>query len=88
MDVGDRQLMGQIVDVLHALLHLGQLLLKQLRDRAIHTGTPGEEDRGDQKMQRSLNREILHGSVCEPVKSLLSRCWYYGVLFASVCPIV
>lgn len=35
MDVGDRQLMGQIVDVLHALLHLGQLLLKQLRQRTI-----------------------------------------------------
>lgn len=49
MDVGDCQLMGQIVDVLHALLHLGQLLLKQLPERAIRTGTPGEKDRGDQK---------------------------------------
>lgn len=28
MDIGDRQLVGQIIDVLHALLHLGQLLLK------------------------------------------------------------
>lgn len=31
MDVRDGQLVGQIIDVLHALLHLGQLLLKQLR---------------------------------------------------------
>lgn len=31
MDVSDCQLVGQIIDVLHALLHLGQLLLKQLR---------------------------------------------------------
>ena len=28
MDIGDGQLVGQIIDVLHALLHLGQLLLK------------------------------------------------------------
>lgn len=28
MDIRDRQLVGQIIDVLHALLHLGQLLLK------------------------------------------------------------
>lgn len=28
MDIGDRQLVGKIVDVLHALLHLGQLLLE------------------------------------------------------------
>lgn len=49
MDVGDCQLMGQIVDVLHALLHLGQLLLKQLREKAVRAGTPGEKDRGDQK---------------------------------------
>lgn len=31
MDVRDCQLVGQIIDVLHALLHLGQLLLKQLQ---------------------------------------------------------
>lgn len=31
MDVGDGQLVGQIIDVLHALLHLGQLLFKQLQ---------------------------------------------------------
>lgn len=28
MDIGDRQLVGQIIDVLHAFLHLGKLLLK------------------------------------------------------------
>lgn len=28
MDIGDGQLVGKIIDVLHALLHLRQLLLK------------------------------------------------------------
>lgn len=31
MDIRDGQLVGQIIDVLHALLHLGQLLFKQLQ---------------------------------------------------------
>lgn len=85
MDVGDRQLMGQIVDVLHALLHLGQLLLKQLRERAIRTGERRvkrtEETRKTNATLSALNREILCGSVCEPGKPL-------GVLFASACRIV
>lgn len=48
--------MGQIVDVLHALLHLGQLLLKQLPERAVRTGTLGEKDRGDQKNKSNTLR--------------------------------
>lgn len=49
MDVRDCQLVGQIIDVLHTLLHLGQLLLKQLqgseKEPLVRTGLEGHRRR-------------------------------------------
>lgn len=51
MDVRDCQLVGQIINVLHALFHLGQLLLEQLqaceKEPLVQTGLEGH-GRADQ----------------------------------------
>lgn len=47
-----------------------------------------EETRKTNTTLSALNRKILCGSACEPGKSLPSRRWCNGVLFASVCLIV
>lgn len=62
MDIGDRQLVGQIIDVLHALLHLGQLFLKQLykRDSRAQRGDRGGEDR---KRSRGTRKVESHENI-------------------------
>lgn len=74
MDIGDCQLMGQIIDVLHALLHLGQLLLKQLRERTTGAGVKRtEETRKTNATLSGLNKKngLQRG---ETVKSSTTAC--------------
>lgn len=66
MHVRDCQLVGQIVDVLHALLHLGQLLLKQLQGCEKERRGRGRVRR-TQENRSNMKHSVPHASVYTPL---------------------